>query len=139
VDDGQDWSDLSWRLKNVRPRSRAIYGPDGTDLTVGDAPFNWNRGCALSSLRIGLFETEFDQGFTRTPLKSSASILRAQRDVINRRWPIWRKAGVKMTPIELPKFPTNNIRYILTAEAATAFDDITRDGRVNHAIQAGSF
>jgi Asp-tRNA(Asn)/Glu-tRNA(Gln) amidotransferase A subunit family amidase len=39
--------------------------------------------------------------------------------------------GVKMTPIELPKFPTQNIRYILTAEAATAFDDITRDGRVN--------
>ena len=36
-----------------------------------------------------------------------------------------------MTPIELPKFPTQNIRYILTAEAATAFDDITRDGRVN--------
>jgi Asp-tRNA(Asn)/Glu-tRNA(Gln) amidotransferase A subunit family amidase len=36
-----------------------------------------------------------------------------------------------MTPIELPKFPTNNIGYILSAEAATAFDDITRDGRVN--------
>jgi Asp-tRNA(Asn)/Glu-tRNA(Gln) amidotransferase A subunit family amidase len=41
------------------------------------------------------------------------------------------RSGVKMTPIELPKFPTQNIRYILTAEAATAFDDITRDGRVN--------
>jgi Asp-tRNA(Asn)/Glu-tRNA(Gln) amidotransferase A subunit family amidase len=41
------------------------------------------------------------------------------------------KAGVKMTAIELPKFPTQSIRYILTAEAATAFDDITRDGRVN--------
>ena len=41
------------------------------------------------------------------------------------------KAGAKMTPIELPKFPSNNIGYILTAEAATAFDDITRDGRVN--------
>src|SRR5207247_8484593 len=41
------------------------------------------------------------------------------------------KAGVKMTAIELPKFPAQNIRYILTAEAATAFDDITRDGRVN--------
>ena len=36
-----------------------------------------------------------------------------------------------MTPIELPKFPTGNLRYVLTAEAATAFDDITRDGRVN--------
>src|SRR5205085_8672435 len=41
------------------------------------------------------------------------------------------KAGVRMTPIELPKFPTGSIRFVLTAEAATAFDDITRDGRVN--------
>ena len=36
-----------------------------------------------------------------------------------------------MTPIEMPKFPTQNISYILTAEAATAFDDITRDGSLN--------
>ena len=31
----------------------------------------------------------------------------------------------------MPKFPAQNMRYILTAEAAAAFDDITRDGRVN--------
>src|SRR5206468_6370551 len=61
-----------------------------------------------------------------------------QRHVADQRNAIYRdalaaleNAGVKMTPIELPKFPTQNIRYILTAEAATAFDDITRDGRVN--------
>jgi len=42
-----------------------------------------------------------------------------------------RKAGVNLTPIELPKFSTASLRFILSAEAATAFDDITRDGRVN--------
>ena len=41
------------------------------------------------------------------------------------------KAGAKLTPIELPKFSTGALRIILVAEAAAAFDDITRDGRVN--------
>jgi len=31
----------------------------------------------------------------------------------------------------MPKFSTGALRYILSAEAAAAFDDITRDGRVN--------
>jgi len=42
-----------------------------------------------------------------------------------------QKAGAKLTPIELPKLPAASLRFILTAEAAAAFDDITRDGRVN--------
>ena len=33
--------------------------------------------------------------------------------------------------ITLPEFPTQSLRIILNAEAAAAFDDITRDGRVN--------
>src|SRR6267142_2082801 len=41
------------------------------------------------------------------------------------------KAGVKLVPIELPKFSTGPLRTILVAEAATAFDDITRSGGVN--------
>ena len=31
----------------------------------------------------------------------------------------------------MPKLQTASLRFILTAEAAAAFDDITRDGRVN--------
>ena len=38
----------------------AIYGPDGKDITVGDAPFNWNPDTNISSLRIGYLKTEFD-------------------------------------------------------------------------------
>src|SRR5438034_3956887 len=41
------------------------------------------------------------------------------------------KLGAKLTPIELPKFSTGSLRFILTAEAAAAFDDITRNGAVN--------
>ena len=100
-------------------------------MTVGDAPFNWAAVVPLSSLRIGYLKTEFEA----TPPPNANE---QQRKAIDDRNAMYKqaladleKAGVRMTPIELPKFPTQNIRYILTAEAATAFDDITRDGRVN--------
>jgi Asp-tRNA(Asn)/Glu-tRNA(Gln) amidotransferase A subunit family amidase len=132
---------LSWTMDKIGPICRgvedcaaaldAIYGPDGHDMTVGDAPFNWNADVPLSSLRIAYLQTEFE---TTVPANANEQ----QRKGIEDRNAMYKqalsdleKAGVKMTPIELPKFPTNNIRYILTAEAATAFDDITRDGRVN--------
>jgi Asp-tRNA(Asn)/Glu-tRNA(Gln) amidotransferase A subunit family amidase len=37
--------------------------------------------------------------------------------------------GVKLVPIELPKFPYGPCLIGLTAEAAAAFDDLTRSGR----------
>ena len=132
---------LSWTMDKIGPICRgvedcaaaldAIYGPDGHDLTVGDAPFNWNPEVPLSSLRVAYLKSEFE---TTAPANANEQ----QRKAIEDRNAMYKqvladldRAGVKMTPIELPKFPTNNIRYILTAEAATAFDDITRDGRVN--------
>src|SRR3989442_674942 len=132
---------LSWTMDKIGPICRgvedcaaalnAIYGPDKRDMTVGDAPFNWSADVPPSSLRIGYLKTEFEPS-------ASPSMNEQQRQLTEKRNAMYKealaaleKAGVKMTPIELPKFPTQNIRYILTAEAATAFDDITRDGRVN--------
>src|SRR3989442_6249993 len=132
---------LSWTMDKIGPLCRgvedcaaalnAIYGPDNRDLTVGDATFNWSADVPLSSMRVGYLKTEFE-----TP--PSSGMTDQQRQQLEQRKAIYKealdaleKAGVRMTPIELPKFPTQNIRYILTAEAATAFDDITRDGRVN--------
>src|SRR5437763_3014508 len=132
---------LSWTMDKIGPIGRgaeacaaalnAIYGPDQRDLTVGDAPFNWSADAPLSSLRVGYLKTEFEA----TPQPNATDQERQQLEQRNAMYKealsALEKAGVKMTPIELPKFPTQNIRYILTAEAATAFDDITRDGRVN--------
>src|SRR5438874_5159964 len=132
---------LSWTMDKIGPICRgvedcaaaldAIYGPDGRDLTVGDAPFNWSADMPLSSLRVGYLKAEFET----TPQPNANEQQRQQLEQRNAMYKealnALEKAGVKMTPIELPKFPTQNIRYILTAEAATAFDDITRDGRVN--------
>ncbi len=132
---------LSWTMDKIGPICRgvedcaaaldAIYGPDGRDLTVGDAPFNWSSDVPLNSLRVGYLKSEFE---TTSPPNANDQ----QRQQTAKRNAMYKealdaleKAGVNMTAIELPKFPTQNIRYILTAEAATAFDDITRDGRVN--------
>ena len=41
-----------------------------------------------------------------------------------------RKAGAKPKPVEIPENNANAIVFLLQAEGAAAFDDITRDGRV---------
>src|SRR5436309_7595648 len=61
---------LSWTMDQIGPICRgvedcaaalnAIYGPDGRDLTVGDAPFNWSPEMPLSSLRVGYLKAEFE-------------------------------------------------------------------------------
>jgi len=140
---------LSWTMDKVGPICRgvedcaaaleALYGPDQRDLTVGDAPFNWTPEVPLSSLRVGYLKTEFENaGFT--PQNEQQRALNEQRNTMYKEaLSALEKAGVKMTPIELPKFPTQSIRFILTAEAATAFDDITRDGRVDQLSGQESF
>lgn len=121
---------LSWTMDKVGPICRnvedcaavldAIYGPDGRDLTVGDVPFNWQPRRSLQSMKIGYLKTEFDQQQDA----ERKAIYQTALDVL-------RAAGAKLEPIEMPKFSTPALRIILVAEAATAFDDITRDGRVN--------
>jgi Asp-tRNA(Asn)/Glu-tRNA(Gln) amidotransferase A subunit family amidase len=132
---------LSWTMDKIGPICRgvedcaaaldAIYGPDGKDVTVGDPPFNWNSDVPLSSLRVAYLKTEFDARALINATEQQRKANDERNAMYQQALADLEKAGVKMTPIELPKFPTNNIRYILTAEAATAFDDITRDGRVN--------
>jgi Asp-tRNA(Asn)/Glu-tRNA(Gln) amidotransferase A subunit family amidase len=39
------------------------------------------------------------------------------------------RLGANLVPIELPKYPTGDLSLILSAEAAAAFDDLTRSGR----------
>ena len=121
---------LSWTMDKVGPMCRgvedcaavlnAIYGPDDRDLTVGDVPFNWNPAKPLSELRIAYLKSEFDQ---QQDAERKAIYQQAIDALI--------AAGAKMQPVELPKFSTAALRIILVAEAATAFDDITRSGAIN--------
>ncbi|HJQ25399.1 MAG TPA: amidase [Blastocatellia bacterium] len=122
---------LSWTMDKIGPLCRGVedcaavlraaYGPDGRDLTVGDAAFNWSPDRPLAAMRIGFLKAEFerkeDSEATKAMYKEALDALRA--------------AGAQLQETELPKFDTGSLRIILSAEAATAFDDITRDGRVN--------
>jgi Asp-tRNA(Asn)/Glu-tRNA(Gln) amidotransferase A subunit family amidase len=132
---------LSWTMDKIGPICRgvedcaaalsAIYGPDGRDITVGDAPFNWNPDINISTLRIGFLKTEFE-GANFTPNNEQQRKQQEERRAVYKTaLEVLGKAGAKMVPIEMPKFSTPSLRFILTAEAAAAFDDITRDGRVN--------
>jgi Asp-tRNA(Asn)/Glu-tRNA(Gln) amidotransferase A subunit family amidase len=138
---------LSWTMDKIGPICRgvedcaaalsAIFGPDFRDITVGDAPFNWNPtaedklGSSIASLRIGYLKTEFD-GVGAQPQNDQQRQQMEQRKAIYKEaLDALQKTGAKLTPIELPKFSTGALRIILVAEAAAAFDDITRDGRVN--------
>ena len=61
---------LSWTMDKIGPMCRsiedcalvfnAIYGPDGRDDTVVDAPFAWNPDVPLAKLKIGYIKTEFE-------------------------------------------------------------------------------
>jgi Asp-tRNA(Asn)/Glu-tRNA(Gln) amidotransferase A subunit family amidase len=133
---------LSWTMDKIGPMCRgvedcaaalsAIYGPDGKDITVGDAPFNWNPDTNIGTLRIGYLKTEFDgTGGPPNPSQQQRQTAEQRRAVYKTALEALEKAGAKLRPIELPKFSAASLRYILSAEAAAAFDDITRDGRVN--------
>jgi Asp-tRNA(Asn)/Glu-tRNA(Gln) amidotransferase A subunit family amidase len=47
------------------------------------------------------------------------------------------KVGISLVPIELPDAPYAAMRLILTAEAAAAFDELTRSNRDQELVQQG--
>ncbi len=129
---------LSWTMDKIGPMCRsvedcvlvlnAIYGADGHDDTVTDAPFEWNPDRPLSSLRIGFIQREFENAPSVTnptdAQKQAAGTRQAMyRDALE----VFRKAGATLEPIAMPDFPTGSIGFVLSAEAAAAFDDLTRD------------
>jgi Asp-tRNA(Asn)/Glu-tRNA(Gln) amidotransferase A subunit family amidase len=120
---------LSWTMDKIGPICRGVedcalvltacYGPDGKDRTVAADPFHWEPHKPLSALKIGILQSDFDR-YTNE-----------QKKVYDQALADLKKAGVTMTPTEFPEDgPT--IRFLLSAEAAAAFDDITRDGQVRN-------
>lgn len=116
---------LSWSMDKVGPIVRssddaarvfdAIRGSDGHDPTVRDLPFNYTGAVDWSALRIGYVASAFE-GDHR-----GAAADRAVLDTL-------RQLGAQLVPIELPDLPVGAMRIILSAEAAAAFDQLTRAG-----------
>jgi Asp-tRNA(Asn)/Glu-tRNA(Gln) amidotransferase A subunit family amidase len=111
---------LAWSMDKVGPIARsvedcalvfgAVHGADGLDPAAVDRPFSWPGRRELRSLRVGYLETGTDP--------KEREELRVLRDL-----------GLKPVPVKLPeKYPLAPLRHILEAEAATAFDELTRQG-----------
>ncbi len=117
---------LSWSMDKIGPICRtvedcaivfnAIYGPDGKDQSVIDAPFNYPPAAGLRQLRIGYLKDDFD--------RDTAG--RANNERVFR---VLSSLGVRLIPVRLPKYPVNDCAIILSAEAGAAFDDLTRSGK----------
>jgi len=98
---------------------RSIHGSDGKDLSVVDAPFDWQPKLGLKGLRIGLLQAEFE--------KSAKDI----KPLYDQAIADLARAGAKLIPVALPEFNATPLRVILNAEAAAAFDDLTREGGID--------
>lgn len=121
---------LSWTMDKAGPLARTAEdcalvlaaltaaGPDARDPATLLAPntFRFAFGTNIKKLRVGYVKASFDQAY---PTKANDQ---ATLDVL-------RKLGVELVPIELPAIAPGPLRFVLTAEGAAAFDDLTRSGR----------
>jgi Asp-tRNA(Asn)/Glu-tRNA(Gln) amidotransferase A subunit family amidase len=127
-----------------------IQGPDGHDLSVHDAAFNPDFTLDPRKLRVGYIKSAFDAP-TLTELKPPSETLAGKElEAFNARvagrkaaftrslydaqfntraLETLRSMGIALTPVEMPKFPFGALVPMLEAEAAAAFDDLTRSGR----------
>lgn len=120
---------LSWSMDKLGPICRsvedcalvleAIYGPDEQDLSVHNFPFVWDADLDPRRLRVGYVRSAFDRDEENYPTKKFDL---ASLDVL-------RGLGIELLPVEIPDLPYGAMRLILTAEAAAAFDELTRTGR----------
>ncbi|MCW4035939.1 MAG: amidase, partial [Candidatus Bathyarchaeota archaeon] len=117
---------LSWSMDKIGPICRTvedcavvfdvIKGPDGRDPTIVDAPFDWDPDIDVSKLRVGYVKSAFDE--ERDTKAYDDKTLETLRSI-----------GVDLIPLELPDYPVRDIVFILGAEAAAAFDELTRSDR----------
>jgi len=117
---------LSWSMDKIGPICRtvedcaivfdAIRGADGIDQTLIDAPFNYDPKVNLKKLRIGYLKKLFEEDY-ENKTNDAATLAKL------------REFGCELVPVELPDYPVDAIAFILSAEAAAAFDELTRSGR----------
>jgi Asp-tRNA(Asn)/Glu-tRNA(Gln) amidotransferase A subunit family amidase len=138
---------LSWTMDKVGPIARsaedcalvfaAIHGADPRDAWARQRPFTWPQTRKPTALRVGYTKSLFDFDYTEW----------ADEDENKKDYEEWksfdartldalRSMGINPQPIELEfSVPVRNLSTILTAEAATAFDVLLRDGRVDTMVR----
>ncbi|MCP4427782.1 MAG: amidase [Chloroflexi bacterium] len=131
---------LSWSMDKIGPICRsvedcalvldAIHGADGedgaaagtgvtatgTDVTTVSHPFLWQPEIDITGLRVGYIAAAFDKERDNKPHDDAT--LTALRNL-----------GATLIPIQLPDYPVDAMKIIMYAEAAAAFDELTRSGQ----------
>jgi len=118
---------LSWSMDKIGPICRSvsdcaivfefIRGVDNLDHHVRNTAFNYSAKTPIKKLKVGYLKTLFDADYpTKANDQKSLDVLKS--------------LGVELIPISLPdNIPVSAIRLMLTAEAAAAFDELTRSNR----------
>ena len=122
---------LSWTMDKLGPMTRSvegaaiifetIRGSDNIDRTVRDVPFIYPSKRGLKNLRIGYIASAFVDSSVSENDKASLDVLKSM--------------GLNLIPIELPKFPTQALSFVLQAEAAAAFDELTRSNKDDQLVR----
>jgi len=120
---------LSWSMDKIGPMCRsvedcalvfsAIHGADGRDPAARTVPFDWNGDRPVRELRAGFLDSGFSGEARGRDPAHDREVLRVLREEL----------GLDLIEVELPEFPTGAMDFILTAEAAAAFDELTLSGR----------
>lgn len=124
---------LSWSMDKAGPMCRTaagcamvfneIYGADGLDLAIIDAPFNYQASQDFKKLKIGYFKSLFDHDYPTKGLDSTAL-------------EVFKTLGIELLPVEVPEgIPYGAMRIILQAESAAAFDGLTRSNRDDELVR----
>jgi len=117
---------LSWSMDKIGPICRsvedcaivfkAIYGPDGRDPSVVDVPFEYRGRVDFDRVRVGFAKSLFeDESEGKAHDEAALRVL--------------ERLGAALVPIEFPDYPVESLAFILSAEAAAAFDELTRSNR----------
>lgn len=119
---------LSWSMDKLGPIARnvedcaivfnTIMGPDGKDLSVIPAPFNYSSSTAgsLKGVRIGYIKSEF--------MRKGANSVNDSLTLVK-----LKELGAELIPFELPVLPYVEMSIALSAEAGAAFDELTLTNR----------
>lgn len=128
---------LSWSMDKVGPLCRSvedcalvldtICGPDGRDPTVASVPFCWDAERDVSGLRVGYLPALFDAPRDDAPASEND----------RRTLGVLRTMGFGLDPLELPDLPLEALALILNAEAAAAFDVLTRTDHDQQLVRQG--
>ncbi|MCF8225453.1 MAG: amidase [Bacteroidales bacterium] len=125
---------LSWSMDKAGPLCRSAYdcaivfdairGLDPDDPTLYEAGFNY-RDVDLSALKIGYFKNAFNEDY---PFK------KFDKEALK----VLKKLGAKLHPVDLDvDLPVDAMTNILLAEAAAAFDELTRSNRDTLLVRQG--